>query len=80
MQKYNSFYHKKIEQTVKALEDKTRRLGYDVEDCVSPVRPQVMQVTSREHLEKRLKEKDEEISCLNQTVTENISPHHGNVG
>ena len=70
MQRHYYFHHKTVEQNVKALEDKTRRSGYEVEACVSPVRPQVMPVTSREDLEKRLKEKEEEISCLNQTITE----------
>ena len=55
---------------MKALKDKTRHLGYDVEACVSPVRSQAELVTSREDLEKRLKEEDGEISRLNQTITE----------
>ena len=70
MQKHYSFHHKKVEQTVKALEDKTRHSGYNVEACVSPVRPQAELVTSKEDFEKRLKEKEEEMSHLNQTVTE----------
>ena len=55
---------------MKALKDKTRHLGYDVEACVSPVRPQAKLVTLREDLEERLKEEDGEISRLNQTITE----------
>ena len=70
MQRHNSFHHKEIELTVKALEDKTRHVDYNVEACVSPVGPQAELVTSREDLEKRLKEKEEEIDRLKQTITE----------
>ena len=70
MQQHSSFHHKEVEQTVKAVEDKTRHLGYDVEACVSPVRSQAKLFTSREDLEKRLKKKEEEISRLKQTITE----------
>ena len=70
MQRHISFHHKKVEQTVKVLEDKTRYLGYNVEACVSPVKPQAELVTLKEDLEKLLKEKEEEIDHLNQTITE----------
>ena len=70
MQRHISFHSKGVEQSVKALEDKTRHLGYDVEACVSPVRPQAELVTLKEGLEKWLEEKEEEISCLKQTISE----------
>ena len=76
MQRHISFHSKEIERTVKALEDKTRGLGYNVDACVSPVRPQAELVTSKEDLEKLLKEKEEEISCLKQTISELRQSEH----
>ena len=58
IQRHNSYHSKKVEQSVKALKDKTRHLGYNVEACVSPVGTQAELVTSREDLEKLLKEKE----------------------